>query len=145
MKPDLQTVLSAAYSLKHASDMEKSFPTQEEAFDRAKPHGLNPRAGSKTDHKYSHRSSLLFYDEKKGEIVKSDRWRPPDFRSLIKIAQTEQGRSEVSCMFEDRNSMLMAKTHDLLGRDRAYPFHLSLIRLVCKPTKTHQTGRYPMS
>ena len=29
----LGTVLSAAYSLKHATDMEKSFPTQEEAFD----------------------------------------------------------------------------------------------------------------
>ena len=28
----LETVLSAAYSLKHASDMEKSFPTQDEAL-----------------------------------------------------------------------------------------------------------------
>ena len=38
----LESVLSAAYSLKHASDMEKSFPTQEEAFDKAKQMGLTP-------------------------------------------------------------------------------------------------------
>ena len=35
---------------------------------------------------------FALYDAKKGEVVKSDRWRPPDFRSLVKIAQTEQGR-----------------------------------------------------
>ena len=35
----LETVLSAAYSLKHASDMEKSFLTQDEALDRAKHWG----------------------------------------------------------------------------------------------------------
>ena len=37
----LETVFPAAYSLKHASDMEKSFPTQEEAFDKAKEMGLS--------------------------------------------------------------------------------------------------------
>ena len=41
--------------------------------------------------------------------MKSDRWRPPDFRSLIKIAQTEQGRSEVSCVFEEYKSVMMAR------------------------------------
>ena len=39
---DLASVLSAAYSLKHATDMEKSFLTQEEAFDKAKQMGLTP-------------------------------------------------------------------------------------------------------
>ena len=40
--------------------------------------------------------------------MKSDRWRPPDFRSLVKVAQTEQGRSEVSCVLEDVKSVVMA-------------------------------------
>ena len=31
----LETVLSAAYSLKHATDMQKGFPTQDKAFDKA--------------------------------------------------------------------------------------------------------------
>ena len=35
----LESVLSAAYSLKHATDMEKSFPSQAEAFDEAKAMG----------------------------------------------------------------------------------------------------------
>ena len=52
---------------------------------------------------------FALYDAKKGEVVKSDRWRPPDFRSLIKIAQTEQGRSEVSCVFEEHQNVMMAK------------------------------------
>ena len=41
--------------------------------------------------------------------MKSDRWRPPDFRSLVKIAQTEQGRSEVSCVLEEHENLLMVK------------------------------------
>ena len=49
----LETVLSAAYSLKHATDVEKSFPTQEEAFDRAKQMGLTPEQASKTDYHHS--------------------------------------------------------------------------------------------
>ena len=71
----LETVLSAAFSLKHASDMEKSFPTQEEALDRAKQMGLSPEQAAKqiTATPTGHFS---LYDAKKGEIVRSDRWRP---------------------------------------------------------------------
>ena len=43
----LETVLSAEYSLKHATDMEKSFPTQEEAFDRAKQMALTPEQAAR--------------------------------------------------------------------------------------------------
>ena len=43
----LETVLSAAYSLKHASDMEKSSPTQDEAFDKAKQMGLSPEQAAR--------------------------------------------------------------------------------------------------
>ena len=54
------------------------------------------------------KGQFALYDAKRGEVVKSDRWRPPDFRSLIKIAQTEQGRS-VSCVLEDIKGVVMAK------------------------------------
>ena len=104
----LETVLSAAYSLKHASDMEKSFPTQDEAFDKAKQMGLSPEQAARQITSTPTRNFAL-YDVKKGEVVRSDRWRPPDFRSLIKIAQTEQGRSEVSCVLEGHENLLMAK------------------------------------
>ena len=96
-------ILSAAYSLKHTTDMAKTFPTQEEAFDRAKEMGLTPEQAARQITR-TPKGQFAFYDVKKGEIVKSDRWIPPDFRSLIKIAQTEQGRSEVSCVFEERHT-----------------------------------------
>ena len=104
----LETVLSAAYSLKHASDMEKSFSTQDEAFDKAKQMVLSPEQAARqiTSTPTGH---FALYDVKKGEVVKSDRWRPPDFRALIKITQTEQGRSEVSCVLEEHENLLMAK------------------------------------
>ena len=104
----LETVLSAAYSLKHATDMEKSFPTQEEAFDRAKHMGLTPEQAARQI-TLTPKGQFALYDERKGDIVKSDRWRPPDFRSLIKVAQTEQGRSEVSCVLEEFKSVMMAR------------------------------------
>ena len=46
------------------------------------------------------RGQFALYDAQRGEVVKSDRWRPPDFRSLIRVAQTEEGKSEVSCVLE---------------------------------------------
>ena len=93
----LESVLSAAYSLKHATDMEKSFPSQEEAFDKAKDLGLTPEQAAR-EITTTPRGQFALHDVKRGEVVKSDRWRSPDFRSLIQIAQTEQGRSEVSCV-----------------------------------------------
>ena len=38
----METVLSAAYSLKHETDMKKSLPSREEALDKAKAMGLTP-------------------------------------------------------------------------------------------------------
>ena len=104
----LETILSAAYSLKHATDMEKGFPTQDEAFDKAKHMGLNPEQAARQITP-TPKGQFALYDAQKGEVVKSERWRPPDFRSLIKVAQTEQGRSEVSCVIEDIKSVVMAR------------------------------------
>ena len=99
----LETVLSAAYSLKHASDMEKSFPTQEEAFDRAKKMGLSPEQAAKqiTATPTGHFS---LYDAKKGEIVKSDRWRPPDFRTLVKLPK--QSKAGLRSLVSLRNARI---------------------------------------
>ena len=43
----LETVLSAAYSLKHDTDMKKTFSSSEEAFDKAKEMGLTPDQAAK--------------------------------------------------------------------------------------------------
>ena len=42
----LETVLSAAYSLKHETDMKKTFLSREEAFDKAKEDVPDSRPGS---------------------------------------------------------------------------------------------------
>ena len=76
--------------------MEKSFPSQEAAFDTAKEMGLTCEQSARQI-TTTPKGQFSLYDEKRGEVVKSDRWRPPDFRLLIKVALTEQGRSEVSC------------------------------------------------
>ena len=125
MKQGLETVLSAAYSLKHATD-------------RAKHMGLTPKQATRQI-TLTPKGQFALYDEKKGEIVKSDRWRPPDFRSLIKIAQTEQGRSEVSCVLEEYKSVVMVRP--MIFSEETGPTHF---RLVCKPMTIHQTGLYPM-
>ena len=88
------------------------------------------------------KGQFSLYDEKKGEVVKSDRWRPPDFRSLIKVAQAEQGRSEVSCVLEEIKSVVMARP--MIFSDETGQLTLLLpIKLVCRPTKSQQTGLYP--
>ena len=104
----LETVLSAAYSLKHETDMKKTFSSREEAFDKAKEMGFTfdkvTRHITTTPH-----GRFALYSAEKGEVVKPDGWRAPDFRSLIKVAQTEQGKSEVSCVLEEIRGVIMAK------------------------------------
>ena len=103
---ELAPVLSAACSLKHASDMRKAFQTQDEAFDKAKQLGLTPEPREVTP---TPSGRFALYDAKKGEIAKSDTWKPPDFRSLIHAAGTEAGRSELSCVLDDTKTVVMAR------------------------------------
>ena len=117
----LETVSSAAYSLKHATDMKKGFPTQDEAFDKAKHMGLTLEQAARQITP-TPKGQFALYDVRKGEVVKSDRWKPPDFRSLVKIAQTEQGRSEVSCVLEDIKSLVMARPTILSDETRPTNF-----------------------
>ena len=107
--------------------MEKSFPSQEEAFDKAKAMGLTPEQAARQI-TTTPKGQLSLYDEKKGEVVKSDTWRPPDFRSLIKVAQTEQGRSEVSCVLEEVESVVMARP--MIFSDETRPTHFTFANQV---------------
>ena len=105
---ELAPVLSAACSLKHATDMQKAFMTQDEAFDKAKQLGLSPdQAAREVTQMPNGRFTL--YDAKKGEIAKPDTWKPPDFRSLIQAVGTEAGKSEFSCVIDDTRSVVMAR------------------------------------
>ena len=105
---ELAPVLSAACSLKHATDMKKAFLTQDAAFDKAKQMGLTPdQAAREVTPTPSGRFAL--YDARKGEIAKSDTWKPPDFRSLIHAASTEAGKSEISCVLDDTKTVVMAR------------------------------------
>ena len=65
--------------------------------------------------------------------MKSDGWRPPDFRSLIKVAQTEQGRSEVSCVLEEQQGVVMAKP--MIFSDETRPTHFTFANQVGVPTE----------
>ena len=131
----LETVLSAAYSLKHATDMQKGFPTQDKAFDKAKQMGLTPEQAARQI-TITPRGQFALYDAKKGEIVKSDRWRSPDFRSLVKVAQTEQGRSEVSCVLEDVKSVVMARP--MIFSDETRPTNFTFANHISMQTDGEQ-------
>ena len=77
---------------------------------------------------------FVLYDTKGGEVVKSDRWRPPDFRSLIKVAQTGQGKS---CVLEEVQRVVMAKP--MIFPYEARPTHFTFaIKLGCRQTRGDQ-------
>ena len=67
--------------------------------------------------------------------MRSDRWRPPDFRSLVKIVQTEQGRSDVSCLFEGHENLLMAKP--MIFSEETGPTHFTFANQV--GVQTHES------
>ena len=83
------------------------------------------------------RGQFALYDAKRGEVVKSDRWRPPDFRSLIKVAQTEHGRSEVSCVLENVQGVVMAKP--MIFSDETRPTHFTFASQVGVQTDERQS------
>ena len=105
---ELAPILSAACSLKHATDMQKTFLTQNEAFDKAKQLGLTPDQAAR-DVTQTPNGRFTLYDAQKGEIAKPDTWKPPDFRSLIQAVGTEAGKSELSCVLDDTRSVVMAR------------------------------------
>ena len=105
---ELAPILSVACSLKHVTDMKKTFLTQNEAFDKAKQLGLTPDQAAREVTQTPH-GRFTLYDAQKGEIAKPDTWKPPDFRSLIQAAGTEAGKSELSCVLDDTRTVVMAR------------------------------------
>ena len=88
---------------------ENFFTSREEAFDKAKEVGLTREKAAKWIRETPH-DRFTFYDQARDEPVKPDDWKPPDFQSLIQVAQTEQGRSEVSCVIDhDHPQLTMAR------------------------------------
>ena len=96
----LETVLSAAFSLKHTASMKKSFPTQEEALNKAKELALNPVAALK----------CVQAPYVKGKFIKPPDFMQPKADVLVQTAQTEKGRSEVSCVVDQDNQGFLKAT-----------------------------------
>ena len=88
-KAGLESVLFATLSLKHVTDMKKSFVTEDEAMDKAKELGLTPEAAQKCIHQTPSGRSTLYV---KGKLVKPPDFQFPDLRSLVQLAQTEASR-----------------------------------------------------
>ena len=128
-------VLSAACSLKHATDMKKTFLTQDEAFDRAKQMGLTPDQAAREITPTPH-GRFALYDGKRGEIAKSDTWKPPDFRSLIHAAGTEAGKSEFSCVLDDTKAVVMARP--MILSDETRPTDYTFANRVAVHVQTDQ-------
>ena len=113
----LEIVLSAAFSLKHAANMKKSYSREKEAVERAVqlvPKGVSPvRCVRETS---GGKYTLCINDK----IIK-----PPDFKQpiadfLVQVAQTEQGNSEVSCVIEQDKRRFLEATP--MGRiDDSHP------------------------
>ena len=89
--------------------------------------GLTPEKAAKSIREAPH-GRIAFYDEARGSIVTPDDWKPPDFRSLIKVAQTEQGRSEVSCVLERAQGVTMARR--MIFTDDTRPTHFIFANLI---------------
>ena len=119
----LETVLSAAFSLKHETDMKRTFSSLQEAQDKAKEMKLSPEKVAKRIRETPN-GRFALYDEARDEPVHPDDWKQPDFRSLTQVAQTEQGRSEVSCVLDHEHpDLTMARP--MIFTDATHPSHFT--------------------
>ena len=132
---ELAPVLSAACSLKHATDMKKTFLTQDEAFGRAKQMGLTPDQAAR-EVTPTPNGRFALYDVKRGEIAKSDTWKPPDFRSLIQATGTEAGKSEFSCVLDHTTTVVMARP--MILSDETRPTDYTFANRVAVHVQTDQ-------
>ena len=103
----LESVLSAAFSLKHVTDVKKGFIAQEEAMDKAKELGLSPETAKKCIQQTLSGRFTLYV---KGKFVKPPELKYPDIRSLVQLVQTEGGRSEVSCAIDYADPSFLEET-----------------------------------
>ena len=88
----LETVLSAAFFLKHAAILRKSFSTQKEALDKAHELAPGPVAAMKcVRNTPSGRFTLCV----KGKLIKPPDFKQPNADSLVQIAQMRRGVPKV--------------------------------------------------
>ena len=127
-KAGLESVLSAAFSLKHETDMKKTFSSLTEVQDKAKHMRLTSEEATRCIRE-TPRGRFAFYDTARGEPVRPDDWRAPDFRPLIQAAQTEQGRSEVSCVFEHDDPNCI-RARPMILTDNTRPGHFTFANQV---------------
>ena len=79
---------------------------------------------------------FALYDEKRGEIARSDTWKPPDFRSLIHALGTEAGKSEISCVLDDTTPVVMARP--MILSDKTGPTAYTFANRVAVHVQTEQ-------
>ena len=119
----LESVLSAAFSLTHETDMKRSFSTLAEAMDKAKSMRLSTDEAKKCIHE-TPSGRFALYETARSRCVRSDDFKYPDVCSLIQAAQTEQGRSEVSCVFESGHPELL-RAQPMILTDDTRPSHFT--------------------
>ena len=61
--------------------------------------------------------------------MRPDDFKNPDFRSLVQVAHTERGRSEVSCVFESVHQELM-RARPMILTDDTRPSHFTFANQV---------------
>ena len=124
----LESVLSAASSLKHETDMKKTFSSLVEAQDKAKQMRLTREQATKCIRE-TPRGRFALYDTARGEPVRTDDFRAPNFRPLIQVVQTEQGKSEASCVIEYDHPDLI-RVRPMVFTDDIRPSHFTFANQV---------------
>ena len=80
--------------------MKKSFSTQEETLDKTKEFALSLEAAAKCVQNTPSRRYTL---RVKGELIKPSHYKQPNADSLVQLAQTEKGKTEISCVIDQNN------------------------------------------
>ena len=75
------------------------------------------------------RGRFALYDTARDEPVRPDDFRAPDFRPLIQVAQTEQGKSEVSCVIE-YDYLDFKRARPMIFTDEPRPSHFAFVKQV---------------
>ena len=104
-------------------------------FDGATRMGLTPERAARAITTMPH-GRFALYDEKRGEIAKSDTWKPPDFRSLVQATSTEAGKSEFSCVIDDTTAVVMARP--MILSDETRPTDYTFANRVAVHVQTDQ-------
>ena len=99
--------------------------------------GLTPGQAARTITNTPH-GRFALYDEHRGEITKSDTWKPPDFRSLIRAASMEAGESEFSCVLDETTIPTVVMARPMILSDETRPTDYTFANRVAAHVQTDQ-------